>query len=264
MNKKALFFDIDGTLITHGVPIEKSTIEALKQVKENGHSIFICTGRSRSMVLDEFIDSVGFDGVIAACGTYCEYQKEILFNTELTRNETDFIMDILQKYDVTYIFEGKEYLYYNNVEMENTNQQYIIEMVKSEIKERLLKVEEVNGNIVANKFSCYINSGEEEVVYEEFSKLYSTMRHRKNAAEFVPVGYHKATGIQKMCEYLKILQEDTFAFGDSVNDIEMLDYCQVGVVMGNGTAIAKEHADYITTDIDKDGIYQACKHFKLF
>lgn len=261
--KKALFFDIDGTIEVQGTPIAQSTIDALKQVKENGHQIFICTGRSRSMISNSLIDRLGFDGVIGGCGTYCEYQKDIIFNKELTREETDHIVKVLKQYDVTYIFEGKINLYYNNVHVQNKERLYIMQMIQFQIKERLLKIEEVNGEIRANKFSCYVNSGDENKVFQEFQHLYDSMRHRKNAAEFIPKGYNKATGIQEMCKYLQIEQKDTFAFGDSVNDVEMLDYCEVGIVMGNGTEIAKEHSDYITTSIEEDGIYQACKHFGL-
>lgn len=263
MNSKALFFDIDGTLEMQGSPIVPSTIDALKRVKENGHRIFICTGRSRSMIFNSLVDGLGFDGVIGGCGTYCEYQKEIISNKELTREETDYIINVLKQYDVTYIFEGKVNLYYNDVPLQNKERLYVMQMIEAQIKERLLKVEEVNGSITANKFSCYVNSGDEDEVFQEFEHLYDSMRHRKNTAEFIPKGYNKATGIQEMCKYLQIDSKDTFAFGDSVNDVAMLDYCEVGVVMGNGSEIAKEHGNYITANIENGGIYQACKHFGL-
>ena len=57
--------------------------------------------------------------------------------------------------------------------------------------------------------------------------------------------------------------KDTFAFGDSRNDLEMLEAAGVAVVMGNGSKEAKEAADYVTTDLDEDGIWNACKHFGL-
>ena len=66
-----------------------------------------------------------------------------------------------------------------------------------------------------------------------------------------------------VCEKLEIAHEDTYAFGDSVNDLEMLTYVGHGIAMGNGTPKAKQAADYVTDAIHKDGIYNACKYFGL-
>ena len=53
------------------------------------------------------------------------------------------------------------------------------------------------------------------------------------------------------------------AFGDGENDLEMLKAVKVGVAMGNGEEHVKQIADYVTTDINKDGIYNASMHYKL-
>jgi HAD superfamily hydrolase (TIGR01484 family) len=81
--------------------------------------------------------------------------------------------------------------------------------------------------------------------------------------EVVPKGYTKATGIQKVCEKLGIAREDTYAFGDSANDIEMLRYAGHGICMGDGTEDAKAAADYVTTALTDDGILHGLEHFKL-
>ena len=81
--------------------------------------------------------------------------------------------------------------------------------------------------------------------------------------EGVPKGYSKATVIQAVCEKLGIDREDTYAFGDSVNDLDMLKYAAYGIAMGNGTPEAKAAADYVTDDLLEDGIYNACAHFAL-
>ena len=66
-----------------------------------------------------------------------------------------------------------------------------------------------------------------------------------------------------MCEALGIAREDTFAIGDSVNDLAMLEYAGHGIAMGNGTPEAKQVADYVTTELADDGIYHALAHFGL-
>ena len=76
-------------------------------------------------------------------------------------------------------------------------------------------------------------------------------------------GFSKATGIEKMCELLEIAREDTYAFGDSANDLEMLCFVAHGVAMGNGTKEAKEAAEYVTTAIDENGIRNGLLHYGL-
>ncbi|MNT54226.1 putative bifunctional phosphatase/peptidyl-prolyl cis-trans isomerase [compost metagenome] len=51
------------------------------------------------------------------------------------------------------------------------------------------------------------------------------------------------------------------SFGDGGNDITMLAHTQVGIAMGNANPEVKEIADYITDDVDSNGIWNALKHF---
>ena len=92
---------------------------------------------------------------------------------------------------------------------------------------------------------------------------YEILINDATVAEFVPKGFSKASGIQNACELFSIAREDTYAFGDSVNDLDMLRYVAHGVAMGNGTKEAKVAADYVTTELKDDGIYQGLLHYGL-
>lgn len=81
--------------------------------------------------------------------------------------------------------------------------------------------------------------------------------------EIVPKGYNKAAGIQKICEILGISHENTYSFGDSTNDLDMLEYTAHSVAMGDGMQQAKDAAEYVTTSLWEDGIYQGCKYYGL-
>ena len=87
--------------------------------------------------------------------------------------------------------------------------------------------------------------------------------HNEFVAEFVPKGFNKGTGMRKVCEMLGIDIADTFAFGDSVNDREMILTAGTGVVMGNGAPAMKEIADYVTLPMMEGGIHHACREFGL-
>ena len=81
--------------------------------------------------------------------------------------------------------------------------------------------------------------------------------------ELVPKGYNKAVGIEKLIKALNIPWENTYAFGDSLNDIDMLKYVKYGCAMGNSDDAIKEAIKYHTSDFDKGGIYEALKKFEL-
>ena len=73
----------------------------------------------------------------------------------------------------------------------------------------------------------------------------------------------KDHGIRKILEVHGFTREESIAFGDSDNDLEMLEFAGIGVAMGNAAESVKEVADYVTSHIDEDGIWNACKHFEL-
>lgn len=82
--KTAVFFDIDGTLWDSQMQIPKSTIEAIHKLQENGNYAFICSGRSRATIrARELLEEIGFDGIVAGCGTYIEYNGEVIFERSL-------------------------------------------------------------------------------------------------------------------------------------------------------------------------------------
>ena len=111
--------------------------------------------------------------------------------------------------------------------------------------------------------SCATDSPDREACFQALSLDFDFMIHNPFVAEMVPKGFHKGTGIQKTCEMLGISLEDTFAFGDSVNDLGMFEAAKTAVAMGDGTQAAKDAADYVTTPLKENGIWNACRHFGL-
>ena len=84
MDKKIVFFDIDGTLIdekTFQVP--QSAIDAIHLAQANGHVLVVNTGRP-NVAVDRIIKEIGFDGFICGCGTYIEYKGEVILHNTLS------------------------------------------------------------------------------------------------------------------------------------------------------------------------------------
>ena len=112
MNRKAVFFDADGTVsnLIKGVPA--SAEAAIHALQDKGHLAFLCTGRSRALV-DEPLERIGFDGIIAAAGAYLEKDGIVLYNQELSCKDARTVLDILRHAGLVPVMEGKDYMYYD-------------------------------------------------------------------------------------------------------------------------------------------------------
>ena len=257
---KVLFFDIDNTILTRENEIPESTFRAFEKLHENGHLVFVNTGRSRAYVQDPYLLSLGFDGFITGCGTMIEYQGEIIKDSKLDIDLVEHTVNTLRKYKIRPILEGKDYLYFDEAEF--GKDPYGMKL-KRELGERRLTIENEWRKWEIYKYACDTTGADREPCFEELKEYYDFMIHNERVVEIVPKGCHKGTGILDVCKYLGIDVKDTYAFGDSANDVGMLETAGYAVVVGNGSDAAKAHADYVTTDLLDDGIWNACKYLKL-
>ncbi len=257
-----LFFDIDGTIWDYKNFIPESTKTAIKQARVNGHKCFLNTGRSRAFVYNKELLGIGFDGIVSACGAMIEYEGETLYNRLIPRDEAILTVETVRKYSFKPILEGPKHLYLERKDFEDD---MYGRKVMEEMGDNLRSIDECWGEWVIEKLSCATDVPEEDRsrCFDELAPIYDYMIHNEHVVEMVPRGFNKGTGIIKVCELLNEDIKNTFAFGDSINDKEMLITAGVGVAMGNSRGETKDFADYVTTALDDDGIYNALKHFKL-
>lgn len=138
-----------------------------------------------------------------------------------------------------------------------------LKVLQATVADRLRPITGNEHRLEASKLSIDIRGRECKGVLDQLSKDYDIIYHGTDFVELVPGNFSKATGIEKTCECLQIAHEDTYAFGDSMNDYDMIHYVQHGIVMGNGLDEVKAVADYVTSDLHKDGIYNGLHHFGL-
>lgn len=257
--KKAVFFDIDGTLWDNKQQIPDSTREALLQLKKNGNYLFICSGRTRVFIPDKALMPLGFHGVVAGCGTYGEFQGKTEFYHKIELEQIKKDSEYLNKLEADYILEGRYALYMNRGCFEDE----FYNGMKKELGDNLLKVTGNENQLEVSKFCVNYMQEHQKELEEELEKRYDIIHRDSGFMEIVPKGFNKATGIQKMCEILDIAHEDTYAFGDSTNDLDMLKYAVHSVAMGDGMQQAKDAAEYVTTPLWEDGIYNGLKHYGL-
>lgn len=258
---KLLFFDIDGTLWDDNMEIPESTKKAIALLRENGHKTFLCSGRSRGNIQDPRLLSLNFDGIVAACGNHVEMDGELLLSNILPNDRVREIVEVLDRCHMPVVLEGPECHW---ISKHGFEEDPFVAYLFEEMQERAVPLEGYTEEIRINKFSAdVLPTTDFETIKKEISKDFDILMHTEKIVEFVPKGTSKATGIAWVCDYLGVPVEDTFGFGDSVNDLDMLKFVGHGVCMGNGTAPAKEVAEYITDDIHEDGLYNALKHYGL-
>ncbi len=255
-----IFFDIDGTLWDFKNIIPQSTKTALRMLKENGHQIFLCSGRTKVFMQDEELFALGFDGISGGCGTEIEYKGEQLLLKTIEPGLLARSVRLFLDYDMSVILEAHDVLFMDEDKIGRD------EYGKSIVESMRGVTQPIRGNEArweACKFTVLIQNDSYRDVVEVLKNDYEILLHGGYVMEVVPKGYTKATSIAFLCERLNADPKDTFAFGDGVNDLEMLDFAGCGIAMGNGALEAKERADYVTDDIHEDGIYNACVHFGL-
>ena len=258
--RKAVFFDIDGTIWDRNNYIPESTIKAVRTLQKNGHLAFLCTGRTKGFIREPALLSIGFDGIVSGCGTMIEYKDETIFYRQIEKAFLEETLLTLRKYRFRPILEGREYLY---LEMEDFAGDSYARKLIDEMGPFLHSISEDWGKWEVQKFSCATEDADREACFAALEDHYDFMIHNEAVAEFVPKGFDKGFGLRKTCELLGVDISDTFSFGDSVNDIGMLKAAGTGIAMGNGSPLAMEAADYVTRSLLEDGIYHACRHFSL-
>ena len=257
--KKAVFFDIDGTLWYGAQIIPESTKEAVRRLQENGIYTFLCTGRTCVFLNYPELTELNFDGIVAGCGTYVAVGDEVVVYQTIEPQIIADTLKILEKYQMPAVLEGRYKDYMDEGEFKDRG---YVNFLKHELGDNLLTITGNEMKWEASKFCANFSDLDCSGIVKELESWYNISSFG-SGIECVAKGCTKATGIDVICKKLGIKKEDTYGFGDSANDLEMFSYVGCGIAMGNGSDVAKQAADYVTDTIDQDGIFNACKHFGL-
>ena len=231
MDKKAVFFDADGTVcdIKKGVP--ESAIEAIRRLVNNGHEAWLCTGRSRAFV-PWYLEQIPFTGMISACGATIEKNGQRLFNKEMPEEVAEKSVEILRRYGLVPVMEGADFMYYD-MEEYTTEVNWYRDLITEALGDKWKPIRGNEKQMHINKISAKMQEGcDDEKACRELSEYYDVIRHENNSfvgttIEFVPKGYNKAVGIAAVCRIFDIPWENTVVFGDSNNDLSMFEYAAV-------------------------------------
>lgn len=260
LDKSILFFDIDGTILSEKTKeISDNTKNAIETVRENGHLAFINTGRTIEE-LDDRILSLEFDGYVCGCGTYIKHADNILLKNTLSEECMQNIIKDIYACKLEACLEGINTVYFDSL---STNEQVCTTKKHMESRNFNLGTFE-DEHIDFAKFVLWVQPDSDyDTFYKKYKKEFTFIDRGNNFYEVVPKGFSKATGIQFLLDYFNLSIENAYAFGDSTNDLPMLEYVPKSIAMGNSDPSLFPLVDYITKDVDENGISHALKHYQL-
>lgn len=255
---KTIFFDLDGTLYSHTQnKVPNTTIYAFELLKQQGIKRVLCTGRHIRELeqLGFFEHGLEFDGYILLNGQMIlDKDKNYIDGTPIDEKETKKIVRVFNEKKIPLILETKEELYCNVYD------DFYIEGLRA-VNTEPFPIKEYNNEQIY-QVSTYVKKDIKEYLHKEFDGCFMTSWNEYGAL-FVNKQGGKSKGIEKYLNSVGESPKETIAFGDGDNDLDMLEYCGVGVGMGNGTRAVIEHCDYLTETIDNDGLYLALKHLGI-
>lgn len=243
--KFAVFLDIDGTLYSSGIPEENKI--AIRKARENGHLIFINSGRSMGNIGKE-IRSVGFDGYIAGIGCNIICGKETLLSKAVPLSDAAWAIDHFKTSGRAVVLEG-ETLLISNQKCERDD---IICVTNGEDLKNRFKDEKIT-----KIFVPHILEKEE---FELLSKKFLVYQH-PGYAEYSQKGCTKSTGMEIVLNHCGIDRAHSIAMGDSSNDTDMLKYAGISVAMGNAEEEIKNICDYVSCPAAEGGVAKALYKF---
>ena len=256
---KIAFFDVDGTLLSHSTnTIPESTISGLKELKNKGIKIVVCTGRNPIEFKEiKPLQGIDFDGYIYMGGalSYCE--EKVVSAYPVAKEDLQAIYHFQKEKKVSMLAVEKDTQYIN--------------LINDYTKSALAAVHIAHPPI-GNFDQILIHDIYQFVFFPTKNELEELNALLKNVliTSWNPYGYdlvHKDSGkgnaVKDVCKYYNIDLKDSLAFGDGENDIEMIETAGISVAMGNGISKLKEASDYVTADIDEDGLYLALKHYQI-
>lgn len=262
--RKIVFFDVDGTIVTdasqgEGKYIPESCKRAIRKAREKGNLCFVNSGRPY-MNVEKYIMDIGFDGVVSGCGTNIHVGDEDIFHVSVEASVAQKCYDACKKHGITAFFEGRDRTYY----IENGYHVPWLEEFALQIEAQGSDVRrEIDGEFTFDKFCAF---GEGIALVKDFREAmeehFSIIVRDDTFLELVPKGYSKGEAIKRLCGYYNLPIEQSYAIGDSLNDLDMFYATPNSIAMGNGKAI-HEYASFVTRDITDDGIEFALKHFNI-
>lgn len=268
---KLIFLDIDGTLVEAGLNTPpESALKAITKAREKGNKVFLCSGRNIGMAKPVF--DYGFDGIIALAGAYILCDDELIYDRPMEQNDFNDLLNILHEDGVFCTIETKDKTYgdenlsdfLNTADGDNSEIERWRKALQGELG--ILPMKDYDGSpvykivIMCNRPSQLERARE---LYEhDYDFVIQEVKEHGNClnGELIHRSFDKGKAIRLVAEHYNVDIKDTIGFGDSMNDLTMIETVGVSVCMGNGAQALKDISDLILPSVKEDGL---AKGFEL-
>lgn len=275
---KAIFFDIDGTLVNKNARALESTRRSIALAQERGIICGVATGRG-PVHLSQQIDSLNLD-------VFVTYNGQLVYTNDATIRAAHFSDEALRdivlfsdQYHRQIMFgsrrslEGSSLMRFGQKKWAKQVARFLPKRFPTRLVKNLAsrfsihrKNQRYQGLEILKEpiYQCVLLSPKSEVEFlkEHLPDCHFT-RSNPYTVDIIPAGGSKLVGIKAWAEHAGISLGDVMAFGDSWNDLEMLSGVGYGVAMGNAEEPVKKVARYVTNTNEEDGIYQALLHYNV-
>ena len=262
---RALFFDVDGTLIPFGSSLPDDTRKALLEAHDRGHLLFVATGRSPGE-LDRRLEGIPFDGAVFSGGARAFAGQQDIFSSFVSAEDLSFFLEESEGHGWLSMLQTDSASWYSGgfiAVMEDIFRRYLgvgVSLSNLRQTDSLGAVEKVT------KLVLITPQGDMDRARRLFSPRFDIIDNTVGVpaslmAEVCQKNVNKAGAMKALLDWFGLPLSASIAFGDGSNDVEMLRQAGIGVAMGTSGPAVVSAADYVTAACDKDGIGDALRHF---
>ena len=264
---KAVFFDIDGTLLDDVGGITSLTERvkaALKRLKSAGHHIFIATGRPYAFLQKELLN-FGFDGYVLLNGALIMLDGKIIFKQALDNAVVKKICDYVVSEDIEYMLEGHPQIYYKR---EFKAVEAFFHKINVDYSDFVRDFEIDDKEIFKIECRTFRNDSDNlNAIYEKINAMEGIIGwsdpFRFRSLEISSNKITKADGIFCMLNHIGVDVKNSYAFGDGYNDIDMIQRVGTGIAMGTGSEELKRKAKFVVPSVHEDGVAIGIEKYML-
>ena len=253
---KAAFFDVDGTLLSHITKeVPQSARDAIAKLQAQGILCIVATGRQIIQLKTLPVGDIPFDAYLTLNGQMMmDKDENILFSVPITGRAKEFLVEKFNDHTYPALMVEKDANYLNYIS------DHVI-AVQDFISTPMPPLRTYHGGDIYQV--CAYLRPEEEHFLDPIADDCVLTRWHFGGMDIIAKGGGKMVGIRRYLELTGLKREEIIAFGDGENDREMISFAGIGVAVGNAEDSVKAVADYVTDEIEADGIANALKHFNL-
>ena len=262
---RAIFFDIDGTLIDGSQGIYKMSVNTRSQIRrlqQDGDFVFLASGRPFAFLYEDLLD-FGFDGFILMNGACIKLHEKAIYKQPLPKKYVDGVCIICEKHAIEYILEGEQYVYLDK-NFHHLDDFYASFRMPRNYFYNTFSLNEVTGEIFKMEFLPQDERQQaicRKLVTPDIE--YSQDPRLNFLFELYAKQISKATAILKILDYLRIDRQNSYAFGDGKNDIEMLSTVGHSFAMGNAAEEIRSIASHVVASVTEDGVAKGIAQYIL-